>query len=75
MYNLHNVVVTGGIKSAHDVLTDERLSKEKAYADDIATQHQVPAAASTSDTSSKASVSKRSRHDKVLISNNHTSLQ
>jgi hypothetical protein len=68
-------VITGGIKSAHDVLTDDRLSREKAYAEDIATQHQVTAAVITSDTakdnstSSKAAASKRSRLDKVLSTN------
>jgi hypothetical protein len=76
MYTLHNVAITGGIKSAHDVLTDERLSREKAYADDVATQHQVPAVVSTSDkdssTSDKTAASKRSRQDKVPITNKNT---
>jgi hypothetical protein len=77
---VHHVcyVLTGGIKSAHDVLTDDRLSREKAYADDIATQHQVPAAVTSDDatkdssTSSKTAVSKRSRHAKVLFITTNT---
>ena len=31
---LMHAVSTGGIKSAHDALQDEKLSREKAYADE-----------------------------------------